>query len=84
MLIVAAHLNVFATAVYCLLPALVLMFLLIHRVVWPTLSRVIYPLSRQKVLVNHKIMALVGCTCITIAFNLEEFGAREFLRLFDK
>jgi hypothetical protein len=83
MLKLTAFLNI-TTTFYCILPAIVLIFLLVHRVVWPALSRGIYPLSRYHVLVNQKVMALVGCTCFTVAFNLEYVGAKELLQLFGK
>jgi hypothetical protein len=48
--------------------ALVLLFVLLHRAMWPVLSKVFYPLARYELVRNHKIMAGIGTGCFVFAF----------------
>jgi hypothetical protein len=75
-----AALNV-VTALYCLIPVFALMVVLGHRVIWPALSRLIYPFTRFGILVNRKAMAGVGSLGLAIALDLEHVGLREILKL---
>ena len=43
---------------------LVLLFLLLHRLLWPVLSRIVYPLQRFHVIRNRKIMLSIGTACL--------------------
>lgn len=72
------------TAVYCLLPMLTLVFLLLHRAIWPTLSRLIYPLCRFKVFNNRKIMAAVGALGLSFALNWQRIGLKPIVDLISK
>lgn len=49
---------------------LILLFVLLHRVIWPVLSRLFYPLARHEFVHNRKIMAGVGTGCFIFAFPL--------------
>ncbi len=49
---------------------LALLFVLLHRVIWPILSRMFYPLARHEFVHNRKIMAGVGTGCLIYAFPL--------------
>jgi len=71
----------FTTVIYCALPMCVLILLLVHKAIWPTMSRVLYPLSRYKLLTNQKAMTALGCLAWTFAFNIEQVGAKELLKL---
>jgi hypothetical protein len=47
-----------------------LLFVLLHRVIWPVLSRLFYPLARHEFVHNRKIMAGVGTGCFIYALPL--------------
>jgi hypothetical protein len=67
------------TAILCLLPALVLVVVLLHKLLWPTLSRLIYPLCRFAIVTNRKVLVTVGTICFTVGLNLEHVGWRFLL-----
>jgi hypothetical protein len=71
----------FMTGVLCVIPAFMLLFLLLHKVIWPLLSRAIYSLYRNNVIANRKVLISVGCLCLTFALNIEQVGAKELLKL---
>jgi len=72
------------TAVYCLLPVFALLFILLHRLAWPLLSRLLYPLSRFTLFTNRKALLAIGGLALTVAFNLEDVGLRKVLELIQK
>ena len=69
------------TILYCLAPLIVFIIVIGHKLLWPSLSRVLYPLSRYKVVTNRKVTIPVGTLCLSAAFNLEHIGAKELLKL---
>jgi hypothetical protein len=56
------------TVLYCLIPAVILIALLVHKLIWPVLGKAIYPLARFKILTNRKAMVGVGVIAFTFAF----------------
>jgi hypothetical protein len=70
-----------STVVYCLIPVAVLLAVLGHQLVWPLLSRLLYPLASRKVITNRKVLIPLGTLALTFAFNLEHVGAKELLKL---
>lgn len=70
-----------AAQTVCLLPLAVVVFVLLHWLLWPLLSRLISPFSRYKIITNRKTLIAIGCLCMTFAFNLEHVGAKEVLKL---
>jgi hypothetical protein len=48
----------------------VLLFVLLHKVLWPALGKLLYPLARHQIIRNHKIMASVGTASFIFAFPL--------------
>ena len=79
--IAASFLNTIS-AVYLSLPFLLLVAILLHRVMWPILARLLYPSSQRRMLVNRKTMLALGCLLMTFAFNLERVGLKAVLKLF--
>jgi hypothetical protein len=57
-----ASLNAFTGLGSCLF-LLVLLFVLLHKVFWPLLRRLFYPLARYEVIRNHKFLTRLGTTC---------------------
>lgn len=49
---------------------LLLFTVMLHRVTWPILGKLIYPLARYEVLRNHIAMAGIGTACFMFAFPL--------------
>lgn len=72
----------FTTALLCLIPAVMLIFLLLHKFMWPVLSRLISPLHRFKIVTNRKALVSVGSLCLTFALNIAQVGIKEILKLF--
>jgi hypothetical protein len=58
---------------------LTLVFVLLHRLLWPTFGRLLYPLARYQVVRNHKIMAAVGTGCFVFAFPLMPSAVKHIL-----
>jgi hypothetical protein len=69
------------TVIYLIGPVFIFTGLLAHRAFWPTLCRMLYPLSRFKLLANRKAMGALGCLAWTFAFNIETVGAKELVKL---
>jgi len=59
--------NVFTAIAACTF-ILTLLAVLLHRVFWPIIERLFYPLRRYKVVRNHKAMATLGAICMVFAF----------------
>jgi hypothetical protein len=85
--------RIFVAAVYplnlittflCVLPAFVLALLLLHRITWPILSRLLSPLKRFKIVTNRKALLTIGSLCATFAFGLARVGAKDLLERLDK
>lgn len=70
------------TALYCLIPVIMLLVVLLHRLLWPVLGRLIYPFARYRLLANRKAMASIGGVSLAIALNLEHVGLKEIIQLF--
>lgn len=47
---------------------LTLLAVLLHRVFWPVIEKVFYPIARYKIMRNHKAMAALGAACWAAAF----------------
>lgn len=71
-----------ATTLYCLIPTAMLAIVLLHKITWPTLGRLTYPLCRHRVVSNKKVLISIGTLCLVLAFNLEHIGIKEFIKLF--
>jgi len=69
------------TLIYCATPIFCLGVILLHKLVWPFLSRIAYPVVRHRLIGNRKVLVPVGVLCLTFAFNLEHVGAKELLKL---
>lgn len=46
---------------------LILLFLLSHKIFWPTVARLLYPIARFKVMQNRKFLFSVAVTCFAMA-----------------
>jgi hypothetical protein len=83
LLVLFEFLNV-TNVFYCALLMCVFVLLLLHKAIWPVLSRMIYPISRYKLLLNRKVMVSSGCLALTFAFNVERVGFKQLLELLSK
>jgi hypothetical protein len=61
--------NLFTGLASCLF-LLMLLFVLLHKVIWPVLGRLFYSLARHQVIRNRKIMASTGTGCFIFAWPL--------------
>lgn len=64
-----------STLLYCIVPSIVLLGLVIHKLVWPLLARVTYPLLNLKLIQDRKFLFWVGTTAFAIAFGFTTFLA---------
>lgn len=55
--------------VYALVPCAVLCFLALHRTFWPGVARLVYAVSRNRILTNKKFLIAAGVLCFALAFN---------------
>lgn len=55
------------TFIYCMAPLVCLATVLAHRVMWPVLGRLLYPLAAEKVIGNRKVLVSVGSASISYA-----------------
>src|SRR6266403_3251087 len=62
-----ALLNVFTGLIACTF-LFVLLFVLLHKVLWPVLSRLSYPLSRYQIIRNHNVLTGIVTICYVFAF----------------
>jgi hypothetical protein len=62
-----ALLNVF-TGLASILFVLMLLFVLLHRVFWPALGRLFYPLARYQLIRNKTFLCSLGIVCLVFAF----------------
>ena len=67
--VVLAIFNLF-TALAASLFLLTLVFVLLHRVFWPFIDRLIYPVAARRMLANSAITAAIGTACMTLALPL--------------
>jgi hypothetical protein len=70
------------TAFFCFVPTALLAVLLIHRLMWPLLGRLLYPVAARRIITDKKVLIPVGTLALTFALGLEHVGAKELLKLF--
>jgi hypothetical protein len=70
------------TSIYCLIPAGVFLFVLAHRIVWPVLNRLIFPVARFQLLRNRRAMAAIGSLGILTGLGLTDATLEAVLKLF--
>jgi len=73
-------LNV-TTVIYCVIPLLIVVLMVLNKVIWPLVSRLTYSVARNRILLNRRAMLSIGCLSLTIALNLEHVGIKEILKL---
>jgi hypothetical protein len=71
-----------STTMLCAAPLFMLIIILLHKIVWPLLSRFIYPIASRKLIRNRGVLISVGTVCVTFALNLEQVGIKGILKLF--
>jgi hypothetical protein len=63
---ILAIFNIF-TALAAALFLLTLLFVLLHRLFWPMLDRIIYPVAARRLLADSTVMTTFGTACIALA-----------------
>jgi hypothetical protein len=74
-------LNV-TTLFYCLVPVVALALVLAHRLAWPFLSRLLYPIASEKVLGNRKVLIPIASLCLSYALIGGHITLDSILKLF--
>jgi hypothetical protein len=59
--------NLF-TALLAFLVVLLLLTALIHRIVWPVISRPVYAAHRHGLIAQHKLLTAIGASCLLLAW----------------
>ena len=78
--LVAMMLNTSSIA-YCLLNVAFLVFVVAHKIFWPALSRLIYPLAQDKILQHRRLLMCAGSVLLIFAFNFEDVAIKLFVKL---
>lgn len=78
----AFALSNLTTSVMGLLPFALLAIIMLHKLIWPTLRRLLLPVADNKLLYNKKALNGIGALAFTYALNLEQVGVKAFLKLF--
>ena len=81
-LIILSLMNA-STAIYCLIPIVVFVFVLFHRALWPALSRLIFPIARFELVKNRKALAAIGSLGILVGLGMKETTPEAILKLFE-
>jgi hypothetical protein len=71
-----------ATAIYCLVPVTLSLTVLGHRLLWPILNRLIFPIARFELIKNRKAMAGIGSLAILAGLGLKKVTLEDILKLF--
>jgi hypothetical protein len=71
-----------STTLFCVIPILMLLGIILHRAIWPITSRVLYPLTRYKLMGNRKALVAVGSLCAFYALKPSDVGLKDVLKLF--
>jgi hypothetical protein len=61
--------------------ALLVLFVVLHRLLWPVLARMISATGRLKLFTNNKILVSIGSLSLTVALNVMGLGTKEILKL---
>jgi hypothetical protein len=69
------------SAFYCLLPTALFIMIILHRPLWSFVARVIYQGVEANIVTSKKVLLPVGSLALAYAFNLQEVGAKELLKL---
>ena len=75
--------NVFS-GILCFAFVTALLVVLAHRVAWPILGRLLYPLARYEVARNRKILSTVSVACLMYAFDLEPSALKSIFQILGK
>ena len=70
-----------STVLYCIVPFLFLLMILLHRVSWPLLSRLLYPIASRRLVTNKKALIAIGSLAVAFAF-IGHVSLKEILGLF--
>jgi len=76
-LTVMGGLNIF-TGIASSVFLLTLLFVLLHRIMWPILSRLFYPLARHGIFRNRKVLLRVGIACLLFVLPLHSVAKSFF------
>lgn len=57
------------TTLYCLIPSLVLLGLVLHKILWPLLARLIFPLKDFKIVQDRKLLISIGILTLGYAIG---------------
>jgi len=76
-----AGLN-FSTSLLCLVPAIMLIVVLLHRIIWPFLSRITTPLSENKLCTKPAAWFAFGSFMMLVATHPKSISLQDVLKLF--
>jgi hypothetical protein len=82
-LLLIAISNFFTALASCAFAA-ALVFVLLHRITWPFLGRIFYPLARFRLMTNRVLLLGIRGACMTYAVPLFSHGAQDVLMWFIK
>lgn len=62
-----------STAAYCLVPLIFLLLLLLHRIIWPILCRIFYPIADNKLVTNRAFLLSIATLALALALGITPF-----------
>ena len=78
-IILAFALNL-ATIIYCVIPALMLISVLLHRLSWPFASKIMYPFCRYTIVSNRIALIAAGSFCLILAIHPAALDLEKILK----
>jgi hypothetical protein len=63
-----------ATIVFSIFPIAILVGVLVHKLIWPLLSRLLYPVASRRIIANHPVLISIGTGALAVALNVQQFG----------
>jgi hypothetical protein len=75
--------NIFS-AILAFSFSLTLIAVLLHRLTWPSLGRLIYPFARYEFVRNRKFLATFGSVCIMFSFQFQASSLSGFVQMLGK
>jgi hypothetical protein len=70
-----------STALLSLLPLSMIAVILFHRIAWPILSHLLYPIASRKIVTNRRILLPLGILSFSFAFGLGGISSKELFKL---
>jgi hypothetical protein len=76
---VAMALFNMSTILYCCVPLIMALVVILHRMIWPAVAKGVYPLCQFKIVTNRKALIAVGSVCVIAAIHPSALNLEKLL-----